>query len=204
MIRRSTFQHTLLKVVDLIKVIPLGLTLIASDLHAQYSYISDDPYVAHRKLVIDIQSSNVDSSNFGPAATRAVTQESIFSATPRRLQQLGSLNKICFTFALKYENGRRFILRTLHENGCADWVIIVSAKPEVVETIVMIPRQMPIGQTDVCGPPAVLPPDPSATDFVILPPRITCADVDAVLQRAPPEDEAKACLQFPALCKRQQ
>jgi hypothetical protein len=172
----------------------------ANDLHAEYNYISADPYAVHRKLVVDIESQQVDRSNLSEKAEQAIRVETPFSATPARLRQIGSLKEVCLTLAFRYQNGRKLIFRTLHQNGCGDWVIAASAVPEVVQYIIFAPRPMAREETKTCGPPVILPP-PNSSESVLLPPRVTCADVDTVIQ--PSTDAAEVCNRVPDLCRRQ-
>jgi hypothetical protein len=182
--------------------LPLALFLtMPLSAQAKYLYVSQDAYNVHRNFIADLQANHVDLTNLGEHAIQSVTQEAPFSATPDRIKSMGALLKVCLHMAMKYENGRRFIFRTIHQNGCVDWYITSSADPETVLSVGAATRNLLPSQTDSCGPPVILP-LPNSKEIILLPPKVVCLDDVSILQEASPEDEREGCHLWPTLCSR--
>jgi hypothetical protein len=173
--------------------------LRTSDSLAEYRYISNDPYTVQRDLIRDLQSQRLDVRNIDRRTIEGINQRFFGSPTPELLNALGPLAQICLSFAVQYPNGRRFSFRTVHQNGCGDWVVTVTVSPELVQGLAFLPMpKQP--NTNECGPPAVLPLAPAGGESYILPSRVECKDLSTAIRPASPDEERRACAQWPAMC----
>jgi hypothetical protein len=118
------------------------------------------------------------------------------------LNALGPLSQICLPFTVQYANGRELSFRTVHQNGCGDWVVTVSINPEFVRSLVLLPRPK-APPPEECGAPAVLPMPPAGGGkSFMLPSKVDCNTIGAVTRPASPEEQGRACVQWPAMCPR--
>jgi hypothetical protein len=181
----------------------LGLTafLWSWDARADYKFNTENSFEAQKRLFEDIRTGHVDTKNVGPHAIEAITKESIFSATPAKLNQLGSISQICLFVGIKYPTSRALAFRTFHQNGCGDWVITTEVSPETLTGIVLVPVKLLPGRTDACGPPGVIPPVPAGGDSFTLPGNLKCRRVDDLSPPKQTDELAKACGIISGFCK---
>jgi hypothetical protein len=172
------------------------------DARADYKFISENPFEAQKRLFDDIRMGRVETAHVGPRALQAMTQESMFSATPAKLNQLGSISEICLLFGVKYTASRALAFRTTHQNGCGDWVITTQLSPEVLTSIVLVPVKLLPGRTDTCGPPGVIPPVPTGGDNFVLPNSLQCRKAEQVSAQPATDELKEACKTIEGFCKR--
>jgi hypothetical protein len=168
---------------------------------ADYKFLSGNPFEVQRRLIADIRAGGVDASMVDPAVVDSTTKDSFFAATPARLAQLGQLSKVCLMFGVKYPASRALVFRTIHENGCGDWVITTKETPEVLSAIILIPTKLLPGKLDTCGPPGVVPPVPAGGDNFLLPNDFRCRTNSEISSPPSNMEELKtACRLFPGMC----
>jgi hypothetical protein len=168
---------------------------------ADYRYVSGDPLAVQRSLIRDIQTQRLDTRNLDPRAVQGIYQGGPMSPRPDVLNALGPLAQVCLVFGIQYPNGRKLVFRTVHQNGCGDWVVTMSTNPEFVQGLTMLPRPKAKGPEE-CGPPAVLPLVPSGNETVMPPPKIDCTDANVPPRPATAEEQQDACTKWPQMCRR--
>jgi hypothetical protein len=158
------------------------LSLNLNIARADYRFISGNPYEAQWRLFEDIRSNRVDRSALGTQALDAMTRESPYATTPSKLNELGNISKICLYFGVRNQSEQSVVLRTVHANGCGDWVITSGRTPETVSSMAMVPVKQQTGQPNNCGPPGVLPLPPNSRDnqHFILPPKVSCLGLNEI------------------------
>lgn len=171
--------------------------------HADYKFNSSNPFEVQKRLFDDIRTARISPENLGPNAISAITQESIFSATPAKLNHLGQILKICLVVGFKYPSSRALSLRTYHANGCGDWVITTELSPEVVKGIVLVSVKFAPGRTDFCGPPGVIPPAPAGGESFVLADNLQCRDANNLAAPDGSEELSKACEIISGMCSRE-
>ena len=142
---------------------------------ADYRYISDDPIITHERLISDLGSGQLDRQNLSPEFLVALQQGGPFTPTRSRLAGLGPLRQVCMLFGLKSKMQRTISLRTIHDQGCGEWLITISEQPEIIRGISFKDK---IGDNKKCGAPTFLPmpPAPGSADSFYIPPQLTCHD----------------------------
>jgi hypothetical protein len=159
---------------------------------AEYRYF-DNAGAAHRKLVEDIRSGQVDTTNLSPIALSAAQQIApLLTATDR--PEL----KVCQTLEIQYGNGGEFSFRSFLGNSMLDWVVKASRSPQIVISIVALPaRPTPGGAA-----PAVLPPfTPGGNQTLVPPTQLGCGPV---LSRRPSDlERLDRCKRWPEMCREQ-
>jgi hypothetical protein len=154
------------------------LTYSVEDSRAEYRYITGDPVAAQLKIINDIQSNHLDTSNLDDKVVRAIQQNSPFSPNADKLVKLGEVKQICLLFGVKTNNNRTIALRTVHVNGCGDWLIAIGVSPETINGITFMALMR---NPDSCGAPAFLPVPPASDDSSFyIPPKIDCKNVDGL------------------------
>lgn len=189
-------RRTILCLVGLVALLGFGSA------RADYRFITGNPFEAQKRLFEDIRSGHLDVKSVGPNVIQAVRSESIFSATPAKLDKLGPISRICLFFGLKYPTSRALSLRTFHPNGCGDWVITTDVSPETLTGVVLVSVKLLPDKTDACGPPGIIPPVPPGGEGFMLPDSIKCRNADDV--SAPPQTDelSKACELISGMCER--
>jgi hypothetical protein len=177
-------------------VILMGLRYARAD----YKFITANPYEAQKRLFEDIRTGEVDTASLGPYAIAAITQESLFSATPAKLNHLGPISRICLFVGFKYPASRALSLRTFHSNGCGDWVLTTELSPEILKSIVLVTVKFEPGRTDFCGPPGIIPPVPAGGESFALPLSLQCRSVDNLATPKESDELAKACKIISGMC----
>jgi hypothetical protein len=168
---------------------------------ADYRYISGDPIATHASIIRDIQAQRLDPRNLDPRVIQGIYQGGTMSPRPDVLYYLGPLEKTCMSFAIRFPNGRKIVFRTVHRNGYADWVVLVSDNPEIVYGFTMLPVPKGNGAAGG-GAPAVLPPVPMGDRSIMLPQRLDCTNANAAPRPAPQEELRAVCLQWPLMCRK--
>jgi hypothetical protein len=171
--------------------------------HADYKFISSNPFEAQKRLFDDIRMGRISPNNLGPNAIAAITQESMFAATPAKMNYLGEILKICLVVGFKYPSSRALSLRTYHANGCGDWVITTELSPEVVKGIVLVSVKFAPGRTDFCGPPGIIPPVPAGGESFVLADNFQCRDANNLAAPENSEELSKACAIIGGMCSRE-
>jgi hypothetical protein len=182
-------------------VLGFALCFWSEIVRAEYKFVTDNPFVAQKQLFDDILSGHTNLKSLGPRAAEAISKESIFSATPEKLRQLGPIIQICFFTGFKYPTSRTFAFRTFHHNGCGDWAITSDISSETLTGIVMIPVKLLPGRTDACGPPGIIPPAPAAGDSFDLPGSLKCRNVNDLSPPKQTDELLRACELNPGFCK---
>jgi hypothetical protein len=160
---------------------------------ADYKFITENPFEAQERLFDDIRAGRLDTAQVAPQVVEATTKESIFAATPAKLNKLGSISQICLFFAIRYPASRALSFRTVHQNGCGDWVITTATSPETVTGIVLVPVGFAPGRTDTCGPPGVIPPAPAGGEHFVLPNNVKCRTAEEISTPPDTDELKKAC-----------
>jgi hypothetical protein len=152
---------------------------LVSPAKADYKFVTGNPVAVQQKLEGDLQSGRLDRTNLDPNVVQAIQQNGPFSPSPQWLNQLGPLAQVCLLFGVKSDNQRTLALRTVHQNGCGDWLITMIALPETVRGISFKAK---LTDPTQCGPPVFLPvpPPPGSSASFYIPPQLTCTPVGAI------------------------
>jgi hypothetical protein len=65
--------------------------------HADYKFITENPFEAQKRLFDDIRAGRLDSAHVAPQVVEATTKESIFAATPAKLNPKFACSSRCGT-----------------------------------------------------------------------------------------------------------
>jgi hypothetical protein len=168
---------------------------------AEYKFFQDNPYQVQLRLYKDILAGHVDQSNLGPYVKEAIAGHSPNAVTPATLNKLGEISDICLLFGKKSQTTRFLSIRTMHKNGCGDWVISAQTSPELLTSLVLIPLSHSPGRTDACGPPAIVPLPASGEETYILPAGKSCRSIDKVAEPLGVKDYESGCALFKGMCR---
>jgi hypothetical protein len=142
---------------------------------AQYKYISEDPVRTQLNFVDDLQSNKLDTSNLDSQVVTEIQQRSQFAPNPDQLNNLGPVKQVCLLFGTKSNSKHTLAFRTVHPNGCGDWIVTIK---DVPETIIAVGFKAKTPDPNKCGAPTFvpLPPQNNDTSFYI-PLKMDCSDV---------------------------
>jgi hypothetical protein len=142
---------------------------------AQYKYVSGDPVRAQLNFVNDLQADKLDTSNLDSQVVTEIQQRSQFAPNPDQLNILGPVKQVCLLFGTKGNSKHTLAFRTVHPNGCGDWIVTIK---DVPETIIAVGFKAKTPDPNKCGAPTFvpLPPQNNDTSFYI-PLKMDCTDV---------------------------